>query len=298
MKSGFIAIIGSPNVGKSSLLNVLIGQKVSIVSPKAQTTRDRIMGILTEGDTQMVFVDTPGTVRPGNKLGEYMDKCIKSAKEDCDAIVVVMDANRPILTKDVEFIQRHLSMGVPVFVALNKVDLVGFERVYPILEKLSPLVSAEKDRRVSEIIPISCKTKKNISVLKGFLVGCLKDGAMYFDPEDVSDKSVSFLAGEIIREKTLWLLQDEIPHGIGVLLQNFEVDGEITRIEADIVCEKSSHKEIIIGKDGAMLKEIGTRARIDIEKLVDGKVFLKLFVKVRTDWRKKGNILADLGYEV
>lgn len=295
MKSGFIAILGSPNVGKSSLLNALVGEKISIVSPKPQTTRDRIMGIITSDEYQMIFVDTPGVHKPRNKLGEYMEKCIKGASEGCDAIVIVLDISKPILDKDLAFIKKHLSIA-PVYVALNKVDLVSYETVYPILEKLSPLLDAGKEQYVKEIIPISCKTFKNIDVLKNYLLTELKDDILYFDPEDVSDKPLSFMVAEVIREKALWLLQDEIPHGIGIMIQKFENNENVAIIEADIICEKGSHKEIIIGKGGEKIKEIGIKARQDIEKMLDKKVYLDLFVKVRKDWRKRVNYLNDLGY--
>lgn len=296
MKSGFIAILGAPNAGKSSLLNAFVGEKVSIVSPKPQTTRDRITGILTDDDCQMIFVDTPGTIQPKNKLGEYMDKCIKSASDGCDAIIIVLDVTRQLLSKDIAFIEKYLPVA-PVYIALNKIDLVGYEKVYPMLDKLSMFLSDEREHKAVEIVPISCKNKKNIDLLKGFIKDCLKDEVMYYDAEDISDKTQSFMAGEIIREKALWLLQEEVPHGIGVIIQSYKEGKKLIEIDADIVCEKESHKEIIIGDSGKTLKEIGTKARLDIESLTGKKIFLKLFVKVRKDWRRRKNIMDDLGYK-
>lgn len=294
MKSGFIAIIGKPNVGKSSLMNALVGEKISIVSPKAQTTRDRIMGVYTDDEHQMVFVDTPGVHTPKNALGEYMEKCVRSAVNGVDAIVIVLDVQKNVTDRDIAFIEKHLKIA-PVYIVLNKTDLVPYERVYPTLQKLSPLLSGE--HAVKEIIPTSCRRRTNIDTLKNYLISELKDETQYFDAEDVSDKPLSYMVCEIVREKALWLLRDEVPHGIGVILQSMQETDTSAVIEADIVCEKETHKLIVIGEDGAMLKEIGTRARADIEKLLGKKVYLKLFVKVRKDWRNRISVIRDVGYD-
>ena len=291
-KSGFIAVLGKPNVGKSSLINALIGQKILITSPKPQTTRDRIMGILTQGNNQIVFIDTPGVHTPKTTLGMHMNKAIKSASSAADAIVVVIDSTKSIDQKEIDFIQKQTRIA-PTYIVINKSDLTGFDKIYPILNKLSSLLNSG----VLEIIPASAKTKHNINTLKMHLLTHLKEGEFYFDQDDLSDKPLSFMVAEIIREKTLWLLQDEIPHGIAVLLQSYTTEKNIVKIEADIVCEKQTHKQIIIGDNGQMIKEIGTKARIDIERLLEKKVFLNLFVKVRDNWRNRASIIKDVGYE-
>jgi len=291
-RSGFIAVLGRPNVGKSSLINALIGQKILITSPKPQTTRDRIMGILTDDNYQMIFIDTPGVHTPKTILGTHMNKAIKSASSAADAIVVVIDSTKQIDQKDIDFIQKQTKIA-PVYILINKSDLTGFEKIYPIIEKLSPLLN----NGVLEIIPASAKTKYNIDILKKYLLTHLKAGEYYFDQDDLSDKPLTFMVAEIIREKALWLLQDEIPHGIAVMIQKYEIDKKMVMIEADIVCEKQTHKQIIIGDNGRMIKEIGTKARADIERLIDKKVFLNLFIKVRDNWRNKSNIIKDVGYD-
>ncbi|MCL2556696.1 MAG: GTPase Era [Firmicutes bacterium] len=291
-KSGFIAVLGKPNVGKSSLINAIIGQKILIISPKPQTTRDRIMGILTEDNSQMIFIDTPGIHTPKTTLGAHMNKAIKSACTAADAIVVVIDSTKPIDQTQIDFIKKQTKIA-PTYIVINKSDLTGFEKIYPIINKLSSLLQSG----VLEIIPTSAKTKNNIDTLKTHLLTHLKEGEFYFDQDDLSDKPLSFMVSEIIREKALWLLQDEIPHGIAVMIQKYDVQKNLVSIEADIVCEKQTHKQIIIGDNAQKIKEIGTKARIDIEKLLNKKVFLNLFVKVRENWRNKSNIIKDVGYD-
>ncbi len=296
-KSGFIAIVGKPNVGKSSLMNALIGEKVSIVSPRAQTTRDKILGILSTEDYQMIFVDTPGVHAPKSKLGEFMVKAAGTATDDADAVVVVLDSTKPVTDSDINFIEKLLKRNLSVYIALNKTDLTGFERVYPLLTKLQPLLTPNAERAaVKEIIPTSCRSKNNVEKLKEFLVKELPEGDFYFPSDDITDKSERYMICEIVREKALLFLQEEIPHGIGAYIQSMTVEGKLATIEMDIVCEKESHKMIIIGKDGDMLKTIGEKARHDIERLLSLKVYLKLFVKVREDWRNKRSVLSDLGY--
>ena len=298
MKSGFIAILGKPNVGKSSLMNRLIGEKVSIVSPKAQTTRDKILGIVTTDEYQMIFVDTPGVHVPKTQLGEYMSRAATVAAGDVDAIVIVLDASKGVGESDIAFIEKHLRKKIPLFVAVNKTDLAGFEKVYPILSKLSHLMQAEGGRAaIKEIVPLSCRSGENIELLKKFIASVLPEGECYFPPDDITDKSERYLICEIVREKALLYLQDEIPHGVGAYIQSMEKDGDIVNVEVDIVCEKESHKQIIIGKGGEMLKTIGEKARADIEKMLSEKVYLKLYVKVRENWRNKKSTLADMGYD-
>ena len=293
MKSGFIALIGRPNAGKSSIVNRLVGEKVSIVSPKPQTTRDKIMGYVSGDDFQMIFMDTPGIHAPKNKLDDYMQKCVRQASDDGDGILVIIDASKGLSRWEIEIIQNSLG-NAPVFVAINKIDLVKKEDVFKILEELAPLCNGEGG--IKEIFPVSAKNNVNMDVLFKGLKTCLKEGEKYFPDDEYTDKSVRFMIGEIIREKALLFLQDEIPHGVGVFIQKIREE-EIYWIEADIICEKESHKRIIIGEDGSMIKKIGRSARQDIEKLVGKKVFVKLFVKVREDWRNRSSYIKDIGYE-
>ena len=275
MKSGFISILGRPNVGKSSLMNALIGEKVSIVSPKAQTTRDRVNGILTTKDCQMIFIDTPGVHKPKNQLGKYMDKCVRGASSGADAVVIVLDVTRRVADSDIEFIVKHLKGETPVFLALNKVDAAGYDKVYPTLEKLSFLLqSAEGRSAVREIVPVSAKSGRNVGLLKDFLVGVLPEGPFYYPEDEITDKSERYMIAEIIREKSLILLNDEIPHGIGVDIRSMFYDEYGTaHIAIDIIAEKDSHKPIIIGSGGEKLKMIAEHARRDVEKLLDCKVY-------------------------
>ena len=299
MKSGFISILGRPNVGKSSLMNALIGEKVSIVSPKAQTTRDRVNGILTTKSCQMIFIDTPGVHKPKNQLGKYMDKCVRGASSGADAVVIVLDVTRRVADSDIEFIEKHLKGETPVFLALNKVDAAGYDKVYPTLEKLSFLLqSAEGRSAVREIVPMSAKSGRNVGLLKDFLVGVLPEGPFYYPEDEITDKSERYMIAEIIREKSLILLNDEIPHGIGVDIRSMFYDEYGTaHIAIDIIAEKDSHKPIIIGSGGEKLKMIAEHARRDVEKLLDCKVYMELFVKVRSDWRNNSGVMSDIGYD-
>lgn len=291
MKSGFVTFVGRPNVGKSSLINALVGEKVSIVSPKPQTTRDRIMGILNEPNIQMIFVDTPGIHKPRTKLGEYMNKAIKKATDDIDILVNVFDASRGISDEELTRLSSYLGKEYPVVVVVNKTDLVPREKVFELLSKLNPYA-----QKIKDIIPCSCRKKSNIEILKEILISLLPEGEAYFFDDEISDKPISYMICEIIREKALLLLNDEIPHGLGVVMQLYEKKGNVTHIECDIICEKDSHKQIIIGDNGNMIKRIGESSRRDIEKLLDGKIYLDLFVKVRDDWRNNSNFIRDIGY--
>ena len=291
--------MGKPNVGKSSLMNALVGEKVSIVTPRAQTTRDKILGIVTDENSQMVFVDTPGVHKSESQLGDYMNKCVASALDGVDAVVIVLDATKKLTDAEISFVEKRLVKGgAPVYVVINKTDLVSYEKIYPMLSKLAHL-TREDDKRaaIREIIPTSCRTGYNIEVLRGYLKGELVEGDCYFDPDDITDKSERYMICEIIREKALLFLQDEIPHGIGVYIQTFEYKDGLANIDVDIICEKESHKAIIIGEGGGKLKQIGERARVDIEKLLGSKAYLKLFVKVRPDWRNKRSVMRDIGYD-
>lgn len=299
MKSGFISILGKPNVGKSSLMNALIGEKVSIVSPKAQTTRDRVNGILTTDDYQMIFVDTPGVHKPKNRLGEYMEKCVKSSTDGVDAIVIVLDVLKRVTEADEAFIEKYLTGSAPVFIVLNKVDESSYDRVYPILNKLAYLLQPAEGRNAAkDIIPTSAKKNKNIDVLKKDLESVLPDGPMYYPADEITDKSERYMIAEIIREKALLLLNDEIPHGIGVEVRTMFYDEHGTaHMSVDIVAEKESHKSIIIGSGGEKLKMIAERARKDVENLIGHKVYMELFVKVRENWRNDALVMSDVGYD-
>lgn len=299
MKSGFISILGKPNVGKSSLMNALIGEKVSIVSPKAQTTRDRVNGILTTDDYQMIFVDTPGVHKPKNRLGEYMEKCVKSSTDGVDAIVIVLDVLKRVTEADEAFIEKYLTGSAPVFIVLNKVDESSYDRVYPILNKLAYLLQPAEGRNAAkDIIPTSAKKNKNIDVLKKNLESVLPDGPMYYPADEITDKSERYMIAEIIREKALLLLNDEIPHGIGVEVRTMFYDEHGTaHMSVDIVAEKESHKSIIIGSGGEKLKMIAERARKDVENLIGHKIYMELFVKVRENWRNDALVMSDVGYD-
>ena len=290
--------MGRPNVGKSSLINALVGEKVSIVSPKAQTTRDRIMGILTTSEYQMVFVDTPGVHKSKTKLGEYMEKCVKGATVDADAIVIVLDGTRKVSEQDKDFIEKHLKGSAPVYVVINKTDVAGYEKIYPILTELGYLTEKTETRNaVKEFVPTSAKRSKNVDLLRDMLAKELKEGVAFFPEDEYTDKNERYMICEIVREKALMLLNDEIPHGIGVYLQSMRYnDNGVAEISIDVIVERDTHKSIVIGKGGEKIKAIGERARHDVEKLLDCKVFMEMFVKVRTDWRDDKTVLNDIGY--
>ena len=288
-KSGFVAVIGKPNVGKSSLVNELVGEKVSITSPKAQTTRNRIFGIKNGKDYQIVFVDTPGVQHTQTKLGDYMTKATEGATTDVDAIVIVLDALR-INTEDFKIIEKYERVKCPVFIVINKIEITNFEKMYPVLAKLN------KYTFVKKFITTSALRKLNIEELENELVACMPEGDPYYPVDEYTDKSTRFMCSEIIREKALLYLQEEIPHGIAVEIVTFEEDKKLVVINANLVTESDRHKQIIIGKHGEMLKQIGMWARKDIEKLVGTKVMLDLFVKVKKDWKDDSNALSDLGF--
>ncbi len=297
MRSGFIAIIGKPNAGKSSLTNRLTGEKISIVTPKPQTTRDAVRAILTTSEYQMIFVDTPGLLKPRTELGKYMSRETDTSSRDADALVIVIDGSRPFGSRDYEMIESRLKSAVPVYVVINKTDIAGYEKVYPILSALTPLTKdADGRHAVKDIIPVSCVSGDNIDLLRDKLAGELKDEVMYYPEGDVTDKPMRYVVGEIIREKALLLLRDEVPHGVGITVGVYEDKKDSVYIEADVVCEREGHKRIIIGDGGSMIKRIGHDARLGIMDLTGKNVYLKLFVKVREDWRNKRNYMRDLGY--
>lgn len=286
-------MVGKPNAGKSTLLNSLIRQKVSIVSPKPQTTRNKVLGIWTEDDCQMVFVDMPGIIRPKNTLGKYMEKSIDSGVRDVDCIVYVADGHKGINDDDIALMEKYGAKNLPMVVVVSKTDICQPEKLMEQLDKLNSLSF------VREIYCISAKRNKNIDKLKEGLKKYLTDDAKYFDDDDITDKSQRFLVAEIIREKILLLCDNEIPHGVGITINKMEYDSvkNIWDIDANIIVEKASHKPIIIGKQGKMLKQIGIYARESIEKLLESKVYLALWVKVKEDWRNSDFMLKEIGYD-
>lgn len=290
MKSGFVAILGQPNVGKSTLLNAILKEKVSIVSPKPQTTRDKILGIYNDEESQIVFIDTPGIHTSSNKLDDYMNRAITTAKKDVDVLVYVIDGTKKINEKTLETLNKYTKDVENIILVVNKVDDTTYEKLYPELNKLNSLEG------IRDIVPLSALKRKNVEELIKVIKNYLKDNVKYYDDDIYTDKSIKFLVAETIREKALWLLQDELPHGIAIEIVRFVEGEKLTEIDADIIIEKASHKQIIIGKNGQMLKNIGTKSRIEIEKLVGTKVMLKLFVKIREDWRHKDSVLKSLGY--
>ena len=289
-RSGFIAILGRPNVGKSSLMNRFVGEKVAIISNHPQTTRNKLLGVATGADWQLVFVDTPGLHKPRTKLGEYMMKAADDAREGVDAVLCVVDGQR-IGHGDMAVIEDIAKMRCPKFLAVNKIDIVSKEQLMPQLATLH-------DIGFDQIVSVSARTGENVDLLKDMLIDAMPEGPKYFPDDMITDQPERVMCAEIIREKALRNLRDEIPHGIGVdMLQIKKVSDTLTEIHADVYCEKASHKSIIIGRQGAMLQKIGSEARADIERLLGTKVMLKLWVKVREDWRNRAGDLRTLGYE-
>lgn len=291
-KSGFITIIGRPNVGKSTLLNHLMGEKLSIVSSRPQTTRNNIQTILTKEDYQIVFVDTPGMHKPKHKLGEYMVKIAKDSLKEVDVALFLATAEGEVNKADIHILEQLKGCGTPVFLVVNKIDENPADRVAKTLEGYKELFDFE------EIIPISAINGKNTDKLLDLIVEKLPEGPKYYPEDMITDQQERFIVMEIIREKALRLLSQEVPHGIAIeILSMKQGDNGTYHIEANMLCEKNSHKGIIIGKNGAMLKKISTYARQDIEKFLGAKVNLKLWVKVKSDWRDSNFLLKELGYK-
>lgn len=288
-KSGFVAVIGKPNVGKSSLVNKLVGEKVSIISPKAQTTRNKIFGIKNGKDYQIVFVDTPGVQHTKTKLGEYMSDATNKASTDVDAVLIVLDALR-IGQEDYKIIEKFSNVKCPVFLVVNKIEMTNYEKFYPVLAKLNEY------KFIKKFITTSAIRNLNIEELENEILAVLPEGVAFYPIDEYTDKSVRFMCGEIIREKALLFLQEEIPHGIAIDIVSFEENETCIKINVNIVTESERHKQIIIGKNGEMLKQIGIAARRDIEALVGTKAMIELFVKVRKDWKNDILALSDLGF--
>lgn len=291
-KSGFVTIIGRPNVGKSTLLNTIMGEKLSIVSCKPQTTRNNIQTILTEEDFQVVFVDTPGIHKPKHKLGEYMVKIAQDSIKEVDLILFLTNPEKEVGKGDLYILEQLKGCNVPVFLVLNKIDENPAEKVAETLKNYSDVFDFK------EIIPISALNGKNVDKLKKLMVEYIPEGPKYYPEDMITDQQERFIVAETIREKALRLLSQEVPHGIAVDVMTMKKDEKgIYHIEATILCEKDSHKGIIIGKNGSMLKKISTYARQDIEKFLGSKVYLELWVKVKKEWRDSMNILKELGYK-
>ena len=296
-RSGFVAIMGRPNVGKSSLMNRFVGEKVAIISNHPQTTRNKLLGVATGSDKspfgpnwQIVFVDTPGLHKPRTKLGEYMMKTAEEAKEGVDAVLCVVDGQH-IGAGDKAILEELSKMRCPKFLAVNKIDIVPEEKLFPQLAELHQI-------GFDQIVSTSARSGENCDLLLKLLIEAMPEGPKYFPDDMITDQPERVMCAEIIREKALRNLRDEVPHGVGVeMLQIQKVSDTLTEIHANVYCERASHKSIIIGKQGAMLQKIGSEARADIERLLGTKVMLKLWVKVREDWRNRAGDLRALGYE-
>lgn len=291
MKSAFIAIVGKPNVGKSSILNSLIGHKIAIVSKKPQTTRTRIMGVWTEQENQIVFIDTPGLVKPRNSLGDYMVKAVTTSVTGVDACLLVVEAGTEISKADLDLIKRFQSAKLPVILAINKIDLLK--------DKTAIMAQIEKYTQMYDfkaIVPVSARKGNGLDSLLTELKKLTMPGGHFFAEDTLTDQPERVIASEIVREKILRLLDKEIPHGTATVTESMKERDNILDIEITIYCERNAHKGILIGKNGSMLKEIGTKARKDMEAFFDCKVNLQLWVKVKEDWRQRPGTLQSLGF--
>ena len=291
MRSGTVAVIGRANAGKSTLINVLVGEKVAIVSPKPQTTRDRILGVLTRETHQIAFVDTPGIYRQRNALTDVMMKTTETTSRDVDAILFVLDGHEGVKEEDAELIKKYASLGVPLLVAFTKIDIMPKENIPAELKKLAD-AGVEED-----IYPVSARKGTNLKKLEEGIAAMLPEGEPIFPEDVVSDRSEKFMVAELMREKILLKYDQEIPHGVAVIVNTFERRENGTyEVNLDIVCEKPNHKAILIGKQGRALKEVASFARKDMEKFLGAKVFLTVYVKVREDWRDSTHFLKEFGY--
>ncbi len=291
MKSGYVAVIGKANAGKSTLINVLVGEKVAIVSPKPQTTRDRILGVLTEENRQIVFVDTPGVYRARNALTDLMMRTTETTAKDVDVLLFVHDGHGGVTEEDAALMKKYLSLGIPMIIAYTKIDIMPAERIPADMETLYSL-GVDCD-----VYPVSARKGKNLRRLTDALSALLPEGDKIFSDDVVSDRSEKFMISEIMREKILLKYEKEIPHGVAIVVNIFrKQENGVYEINLDIVCEKPNHKAILIGKQGKALKETASFARADMEKFLGAKVFLTVYVKVREDWRDKAGLMKELGY--
>lgn len=292
MRSGYVAVIGKANAGKSTLINVMVGEKVSIVSPKPQTTRDRILGVLTEEDYQIVFVDTPGIYKARNALTDMMMKTTEVSAKAVDHILYVVDGHDGVSEEEFSLIKKYKALGIPMSVAYTKIDIMPKENIPLDMAKFS-------DEGIDlDVFPVSARKGKNISALKKFLVEQMPEGDKVFEQDIVSDRSERFMIAEIMREKILLKFDKEIPHGVAIVINVFrQNENGVWEVNLDIVCEKAGHKAILIGKQGRAIKEVSSFARQDMEKFLGGKVFLTTYVKVKEDWRDRPSLLKQYGYE-
>lgn len=291
-KSGFISIIGRPNVGKSTFLNRVIGQKIAIMSDKPQTTRNKVQGVLTQDSSQMIFIDTPGIHKPKHKLGDFMMKVAKNTLKEVDAILFMVNATEPIGAGDKMIMELLQDNKTPVFLIINKIDQIHPDEILAIID------SYKEEYDFAEIVPISALQGNNVDRLLSTIESYLPEGPQYYPADQVTDHPERFIISELIREKVLHVTREEIPHSIAVVIEQIkkEESKELINVSATIIVERDSQKGIVIGKRGALLKDIGTKARHDIEMLLGSKVFLELWVKVQKDWRNKSNQLRDYGF--
>ncbi|WP_019242631.1 MULTISPECIES: GTPase Era [Bacillus] len=291
-KSGFISIIGRPNVGKSTFLNRVIGQKIAIMSDKPQTTRNKVQGVLSANDSQMIFIDTPGIHKPKHKLGDFMVKSATNALREVDVILFMVNAVEGIGRGDEFIIEKLQGLKTPIFLVVNKIDEVHPDDLLPLIEKYKEKLNFQA------IVPISALEGNNIETLLSTIKEQLPEGPQYYPADQITDHPERFIISELIREKALHLTREEVPHSIAVVIDSIKKKEErdMIHVMATIVVERSSQKGIIIGKQGSMLKEIGQRARTDIELLLGSKVYLELWVKVQKDWRNKMSVLRDYGF--
>lgn len=291
MRSGTVAVVGRANAGKSTLVNVLVGEKVAIVSPKPQTTRDRIYGVLTTDDYQVVFEDTPGIYKAQTTLNSRMQRAAENTAKETDLILFVVDGHTGLKEEDLSLATRFSKVGVPMIVAFTKTDIMPKENIPAELVKLAEIEG------IDEIVPVSARKGRNVKELLNVILKYLPEGDYVFDPNAVSDKSEKFMIAEIMREKILLKYDREIPHGVAITINEFSRrKNGIYDINLDIVCEKDNHKAILIGKQGKALKEVSSFAREAMEKFLDAKVFLTTYVKVKENWRDKPNLLKEYGY--
>ena len=290
MISGKVAVIGRANAGKSTLINVLVGEKVSIVSPKPQTTRERIIGVLNEKDYQIVFVDTPGLYKAESLLNSYMQRSAESTVEDVDAVLFLLDAHDWIGERDRKLVEKFSSLSIPTSIVLSKIDITPETLLISEIKELGEICD--------NVVPVSARRGKNLKELIKVILSVLPEGEKLFPDDVISDKSEKFMIREIMREKILLKFQAEIPHGVAVIVNEFKLrnDGKVYDISLDIVCEKPNHKAILIGKGGKAIKEVSSFARAEMEKFLDRKVFLTTYVKVEEDWRNSAYLLKEHGY--
>ncbi len=290
-KSGFVAIVGRPNVGKSTLLNRIVGQKIAIMSDKAQTTRNKIQGVYTTPEAQLIFIDTPGIHKPKHRLGDFMVEAAYSALKEVDAVLFMISADQKRGRGDDFIIERLKNVDSPVYLIINKIDKIHPDELLGIIEDYSTQMP------FAQVIPISATEGNNVERLMDVLVSEMPEGPQYFPDDQVTDHPEYFIVSELIREKVLFLTRDEVPHSVAVVVDSMKRnENDKIHIQATIIVERDSQKGIIIGKGGKMLKQVGTKARKDIENLLGDKVFLELWVKVQKDWRDKKVYLQDFGY--